>query len=215
MAKTSKQDPKTRILDAAENAFANFGFDGASLRQIVRAAGVNLPTVYYYFGSKEGLMTAAINRRFDPLRPEHLALLQQVEQEARGKKLPLEKVLEAMLLPPLRLADHGAAQTPVVMRLIGRIVTEPNPQTQDLLRNQYADVRQAFLDALRRSLPRLPATDLRWRFEFIWGALAFTLTNPRKIERESGGACNPSDTKTVVAQMIRFFAAGLRAPGVS
>ncbi len=205
---------KNRILDAAEQIFAERGFDGASLRSIVNQAKVNLATVYYYFASKEGLLAAVFQRRFGPLQAEHFAQLNQLEQAADGQPVPVKKILEAMLRPPLRLAGTTSARSQAVMRLIGRMVTEPNPQFQDLLRNQHEAVRTAYLSALRRSLPQLPAADLQWRFEFFWGALAFILCNPRKIEKMSGGTCNPADTETVVAQMIACFAAGLHAPAV-
>jgi hypothetical protein len=47
--------------------------------------------------------------------------------------------------------------------------------------------------------------------EFIWGALAFTLCNPRRIEVETNGACDPAHTEKVLAEMVRFFSAGFRA----
>ena len=211
MRRSSEPDPQTRILDAAENAIAESGFAGASLRDIVLEARVNLATVYYYFGSKLGLMEAVLKRRFGPLREEHLALLREFEAAANGRPLPVEKILEAMLLPPLRLAAKAPAKHQAVTRLIGRIVTEPNPQIQEVLRSQRAEVRTAFLKALQRSLPRAPLPDLLWRMEFVWGALAFALCNPRKIEIETHGACNPAQTDEVLAAMIQFFSPGFRA----
>ena len=190
---------------------AELGFAGASLRHIVLEARVNLATVYYYFGSKRGLMEAVLKRRFGPLRQEHLALLRQFEQAAKGRPLPVERILEAMLLPPLRLAATAPAKHQAVTRLFGRIVSEPNPQTQEMLRSQRAEVRAAFLKALQRSLPRAPLPDLLWRVEFVWGALAFTLCNPRKFEVETHGACDPADTNNVLAEMIRFFSPGFHA----
>ena len=153
MPKPSEQDRQTRILDAAENAMAELGFAGASLRHIVLEAQVNLATVYYYFGSKRGLMEAVLKRRFGPLRQEHLALLRQFEEAAKGRPLPVEKILEAMLLPPLRLAATAPAKHQAVTRLFGRIVAEPNPQTQEMLRSQRAEVR----DRLPQSLAAQPA----------------------------------------------------------
>ena len=211
MHKPSKQDPRTRILDAAENAIAASGFAGASLREMVLEAQVNLATVYYYYGSKTGLMEAVLKRRFDPLREEHLALLREFEAKAKGRPLPVEQILEAMLLPPLRLAAKAPAKRQPVTRLIGRIVTEPNEQIQEVLRGQRAEVRAAFLKALQRSLPGAPLAKLMWRFEFVWGALALALCNPRKIELETHGACDLSKTSEVLAQMLDFFSPGFRA----
>jgi AcrR family transcriptional regulator len=212
MKESTTENRKVRILDAAEKAFADFGFAGASLRHIVGKAAVNLPTVYYHFGSKQGLMEAVFKRRFGPLRQGQLELLKQFDEEANGQPLAAEKVLEAMLLPPLRLAMTGSAKHQAVTRLIGRIVTEPNPQTQRLLRRQQEKVRTVFIEAMGRSLPRIPRFDVRWRLEFIWGALAFILCNPRRIEDETQEGCDPVNTQNVLSQMLNFFSAGLHAP---
>src|SRR5260370_28842973 len=161
MPKRVKGSCQTRILDAAEAAFADDGYNGASMRDIVRGTGVNLATVYYYFGSKKGLMEAVLKRRFGPLRREHLEVLQQFEREAKGRPLPVEKILEAMLLPPLRLLAAPAAKRQAVTRLMGRIVTEPDAQTQQILRSQRSEVRAAFLNALRASLPKAPEGELQ------------------------------------------------------
>jgi AcrR family transcriptional regulator len=208
-------DRKTAILDAAETAFADAGFEGASLRRIVREAGVNLATVYYYFESKEGLMLAVMDRRFRPLREEQLSGLEALEQAAADQPLAVEAILETLLLPTLRLVGTGSVRQEAVKRLIGRVVTEPNPQIQQLLVRPHSVMRAAFFKALHRSLPDLPMPDLVWRMEFIWGALGFILCNPAKMEMVTAGVCNPADTETVFQQMIRFFGTGLKAPPVS
>jgi AcrR family transcriptional regulator len=215
MPKNLEADTQSRILDAAEKAFADSGFAGASLRTIVGAARVNLATVYYYFQSKEGLIAAVVNRRFGPLREQHLALLKTFLAQASNKPLPIEKIIEAMIAPALDLALTAPNKSQAVARLVGRIVTEPNPQTQRLLRSQFAPFREAILAEFQRSFPRLPLCDLRWRYEFILGAVSFTLCNPHRLEKEAGGICNPRDSKAVLSQMIQFFAAAFRAPACS
>ena len=42
-----------RILDAAERLFAEFGYNGVSVRDITKAAGANLSSVYYHFHRSE------------------------------------------------------------------------------------------------------------------------------------------------------------------
>lgn len=44
------------IADRAAELFAEKGFAATSIREIAEAAGVTKPTLYYYFGSKEGLV---------------------------------------------------------------------------------------------------------------------------------------------------------------
>jgi AcrR family transcriptional regulator len=49
----------------AERAFAEHGYDGASMDAIAAAAGISKPMVYSYFGSKEGLYLALVRRAAD------------------------------------------------------------------------------------------------------------------------------------------------------
>ncbi|WP_235905029.1 TetR/AcrR family transcriptional regulator [Tautonia marina] len=57
-----KRDAAREILRAAARFFADRGFDATSVREIVEAAGVTKPTLYYHFGSKEGLAQALLSR---------------------------------------------------------------------------------------------------------------------------------------------------------
>jgi AcrR family transcriptional regulator len=50
------------ILEAAEACFANAGFAGATTRQVALRAGVNVATLHYHFGNKEGLYRAVLGR---------------------------------------------------------------------------------------------------------------------------------------------------------
>jgi AcrR family transcriptional regulator len=70
-------NPGTRdaVLAAARQAFAEKGFDGATIRGIAAAAGVDPALVHHYFGSKDKLFLAAIEAPANPadLLPEALA----------------------------------------------------------------------------------------------------------------------------------------------
>lgn len=61
-------DKKDHILDVAEKAFAELGYDGASTRMISGEAGVNMAMLNYYFGSKEGLYLAIFERKISAFR---------------------------------------------------------------------------------------------------------------------------------------------------
>lgn len=50
------------MLDVAERAFARGGYDAVSMQAIAVAAGISKPMVYAYFGSKEGIYLACIQR---------------------------------------------------------------------------------------------------------------------------------------------------------
>ncbi|PZG01396.1 TetR/AcrR family transcriptional regulator [Micromonospora deserti] len=68
-------DTREAILGAARAAFAERGFDSASIRSIATAAGVDPALVHHYFGSKDQLFLAAMQAPVDPreLLPKVLA----------------------------------------------------------------------------------------------------------------------------------------------
>ena len=55
---------RKQILDGARAVFLNDGFDGASMNDIARAAGVSKGTLYAYFVSKDELFEAIIRGEF-------------------------------------------------------------------------------------------------------------------------------------------------------
>lgn len=52
----NSKDNKQTLIRCALELFSKKGFDGTSTAEIVEAAGVTKPTMYHYFGSKEGLL---------------------------------------------------------------------------------------------------------------------------------------------------------------
>ncbi|MBN1480491.1 TetR/AcrR family transcriptional regulator [candidate division KSB1 bacterium] len=51
----NSHDTKENIFLAAAHLFAKRGYNGVSMREISEKSGVTKPTIYYYFGSKEGI----------------------------------------------------------------------------------------------------------------------------------------------------------------
>jgi AcrR family transcriptional regulator len=66
------EDARADILAAALSEFAARGYDGATLRGIARAAGVDARLVHHYFDGKEAVFVAALQL---PLNPAQLVPL--------------------------------------------------------------------------------------------------------------------------------------------
>ncbi len=54
------EETRRKILKAASDLFASYGFEGTSVRQIAKGAEVSLGMIRHYFGSKEGLYRACM-----------------------------------------------------------------------------------------------------------------------------------------------------------
>jgi AcrR family transcriptional regulator len=59
-------DTREAILKASREAFAERGYDAASIRQIATSAGVDPALVHHYFGTKEQLFLASVQVPIDP-----------------------------------------------------------------------------------------------------------------------------------------------------
>lgn len=109
------RDPeRTReaILDAAETLFADRGYADASLQEIGRAAGVSRGTPGYFFGSKERLYRAVLERAF-------AAELEFVGQ-AQARAAAAGGGPEAELAAVVASAIEFVAARPAFVRLLDR-----------------------------------------------------------------------------------------------
>jgi AcrR family transcriptional regulator len=72
------------ILEAARAQFAAHGYDGATIRAIAAAAGVDPALVHHFYGSKESLFAAAMQLPFIPSEVIGAALAQHAPGDSLG-----------------------------------------------------------------------------------------------------------------------------------
>jgi AcrR family transcriptional regulator len=190
-------DTKQRILDAAEKLIAEQGYAATSLRQIIGQAGVNLAAVHYHFGSKDELLNAVIQRKVGPVNEKRMALLTEYEAAAKGKPLPVRKILDAFLTP----MGQAAGTHPLFVRLMGRVVAEG--MLLSVIEKNFPEVRTRFFGALRRSTPQISDEEFETRVHFLIGVVSHTMC--------ASGVEDGFETR--VERMIRFLTGAFCAPG--
>lgn len=79
-------DNREKILDCALDLFYQKGYDAVGIKEICQEAGISKPTLYYYFGSKAGLMEAL-------LREEFTGVLQEIKRVSE-KEMGIEQALD-------------------------------------------------------------------------------------------------------------------------
>jgi AcrR family transcriptional regulator len=104
------------VLAAARTAFAERGFDGASIRGIATAAGVDPALVHHYFGTKDALFLAAVEAPADP--GDFLPAVLAAPPEERGA---------AVVRTVLRVWDGPAR--PAVLALVRSAVNHERSAT--------------------------------------------------------------------------------------
>lgn len=200
-------DTKERLLDAAERLFGERGFRATSIRDIAAAARANLGAVNYHFGTKEELTRAVLARRLGPLNGERLRLLDRAESRARGRAVRLEAILDAFITPTIRLFRENRP----FMTMLARFHVEPDAEFRRFYIAQFDELIRRFTAALRRALPGVAVSEIFWRMGFVVAAMEQTWMCGDDMEVASGGLCRLDDDRGLVARLIDFGAAGLRA----
>lgn len=77
-------DRETQILDIASEQFGTHGFAATSVATVADKAGISKPLIYNYFGSKEGLYEACLDRG-------GALLADEIERIARGDSVGIER----------------------------------------------------------------------------------------------------------------------------
>jgi outer membrane protein len=103
-------DPRQRLLDVGLKLFANRGYAGTSVQDITDEAKVTKPTLYYYFGNKEGLFQALVDHAMD----ERLRLMQEAA--------PPEKPTVDQLADIVAALTDFARRQPDLLRLTFAVV---------------------------------------------------------------------------------------------
>ncbi|WP_322995749.1 TetR/AcrR family transcriptional regulator [Castellaniella sp.] len=201
------------ILDAAEHLFAGQGHDKTSMRQITKAAGVNLSAVNYHFGSKDALIEAVFQRRLTDLNDERLAILDALEAQAHGQPLKPSAIVEAYFGPLVRHACSAGAERRAFIPLQSTNQSDPNGAITALFEAERSIVAHRFTRALLASLPGVPETEIVWRFHFMLGATAYAIMgaeSSNQILNLSG--VNDLDAPALLSRLMAFLLGGLRAP---
>lgn len=201
-----------QILDAAESLFAQQGYDGTSLRQVTKKAGVNLAAVNYHYGDKESLYAAVIRRRIQPINRDRLGRLAQAEQDAEGNPVPLPLIIELMARPIFELCEDPSTGGHHTVRLIGRSLAEPLPFMEDILATEFQPAMSSFGQAVRRHAPTLSPEDFLWRLSFVVGAMHHTLATLHRMKELTRGICRNNDHAGALRRFIRFAVATFTAP---
>ena len=110
------------VLASAIAAFARKGYAGTSVQDILRATGLSKPTLYYHFGSKEGLFGAIIesayNGAYDAMQPAYAAASSPAEVLAEMAEGLFAYASEHQHLMRLLFATAFAAPEEIPPRLL-------------------------------------------------------------------------------------------------
>lgn len=202
-----RRDPaasRERLLRAGLKLFASRGPDGVSVEAIAGEAGLNRRMLYHYFGSKDGLYAAVVERAYQELN--------SVDVELAYVLLPAEELLEKMI----RAYYEFLAGHPEVVRLL---TWENLRQGEGLRGLDVSSLKTPIVEALRIALARGKAegrfradVDERQLLISCMALSYFYFSNRHTVSRALGiDLTSPEALDARVRHVVKLLLDGIRS----
>lgn len=192
---------RAALLASARRLFARRGFDGASVRDITRDAGVNLGAITYHFGSKRELYGAVLQEVLSPL-------VDQVGAVAAAKRASLDRLARVIDV----FFEHLAANPDMPRLLLQEIAAgkTPPPEVLGIVRRNAGHVVRIIEEGRTEGTIR-PGHPLLSALSVVSQPIYLAIVAP--LIREVGGIdlSDPSARGAVADHVKAFVSAGLES----
>lgn len=201
---------KRKLLDAAEQLFAEKGFEAVSVRDVTKLADTNVAAVNYHFGSRDGLLMMVMMRYMTPVNEERILRLDALEKKWSGKSVPLEEIIDALVRPLVSQVRKSELSERLFYKLMGRTFAQQSDGLPSQIEEQLRQVMQRFTRAFSKALPAVAVDDLIWRIHFIVGGMIHMLTHQDILQRLTDGGSGVPSMEATLSRFVRFAASGIR-----
>lgn len=162
---------REKILKSAWKLFAKNGFETVSVRDITQDAGVNLASVNYHFGSKDGLIQEIVVKALVPMNKQRVRLLKKAGDELGGvEKVQMNALIEAFVRPVVCPEEYGGSMD-MMARLMARYLIDRNYDVPAKVMDSFGDVYQIFGIAIRAQCPGMDLKSALEKLIFSTGAV--------------------------------------------
>jgi AcrR family transcriptional regulator len=204
---------RARLLDVAEELFAEKGYDAATTREIAARAGDTLGTLSYHFKSKERLYSEVLRRRFDELNEHRRAMYREFVAARGGQSPSLKEAITAIVLPVMQLATSGEAGWRNYLVIFCRQMYGTGDDHYAVLSELIDPIGVEFSEWLSAAAPGASPVNIAHAYVFLIGCV-FDYINQYKrdrLSRLSGGLATTSDFAGVRDRLLAFVVAGAEA----
>jgi AcrR family transcriptional regulator len=198
-----------RIIYAVERLLTESTDWSPSLRDITHAAGTNVASVNYHFGSKDALVQAVIERALAEHACEQLTAL-----EAATRSTPaagIDEIVRAWMAPVLAAFVDGRPS--LITRVAAKVASDASAERRQLFRATHADVTNRFLELLSDRTPGVSKAELDCRItlaEYVVTGVYLRLFDLAMSADVSSECSELSDERAVT-----FIVGALTAPASS
>lgn len=198
-----------RILDAAEQLFAEYGYHGVTLKDVAARVGVSSTLIHYHFNGKESLFEAVWARRAPLSARNRLEAMRRYAEEA-GDNVTVEGALRAWIDTDLN-AQIEDEETWVAFGKIAAQANSVGDWGAQKMNAHFNPVVLALIDLLKKAMPECDEETIFWGYHFVSGAMTHNMARTGRLDELSHGLCSSNDFVSIREHMAPFMAAGFKA----
>lgn len=198
-----------RILDAAEQLFAEFGYHGFTLKDVAARVGVSSTLIHYHFSGKDSICEAVWARKAPISARNRLESMRRYAEEA-GDRITVEGALAAWIDADLNVQIEETDQ----WRAFGKIAAQANSAAgwgAEKMTKYFNPVVLALIDLLKKAMPDCDEETIFWGYHFVSGAMTHNMARTGRLDELSHGLCSSDDFVSIRRHMAKFMAAGFEA----
>lgn len=199
------EQTRERILDAAEQLFAERGYDGASIRDVAATANLQIHSIGYHFGPKEQLFDAVVARRADVMTGLRREALAAARLLASGEAIPIKQLVRDYASPFIQSASHGDIGWRNYAALMGRLAN--SALGTEIIARHYDDMAREYIAELQRALAGANPEDVVEGFSAFVAAMLGICAATGRPERLSGRSTQRPPEESFET-LVRFHTAG-------
>ena len=200
------EQAKLKLLAAALHFFSERGLEGATVREIAKAAGQNVAAIAYYFGSKDNLYGAVMESIVREIRHQMSDVLTETRTWRQGGgKSPAEALrLLKNIMSALYLRVVSRNEMKPMARLIIREQMQPTAGFEVLYHQGFREVHALLSYLVGTALERNPRErEIIARTHAIMGQVYFFAIAREAILRRMGWRDLEGRNATMVANLIK------------
>ena len=161
---------RDQILASAWKLFSERGFEDVSVRDVTNQAGVNLASVSYHFGSKDGLIQEVVKNVLNPANQHRMDLLEEVVTSSGGAdNVSMKQILESYIRPVMFPDEHGS-NIDILARLAARYLIERDYDVPNSVLALFGQVFEKYVQIISTKISHLSSEEILQRLLFCIGA---------------------------------------------
>lgn len=207
-----KGGSRERLLDSAEQIFAEKGYDLATTREIVARAGDTLGTLSYHFKTKEALLVEVLARRFDEMQEQRRAVYDAFAAK-RGGTPDLAETITAIVTPIMNLALSKRPGWNDYIVILYRTIYSASEDQERSVTTLIDPIARELLGWLRAATPASAHVNVSYAYQFIFACMLDSSIQAKndRMKRISDGVASAADAAALNDRLVPFLVAGTKA----